>query len=163
VLEAEIYDPPSGTWRAAATARVPRFYHSVAALLPDGRVITAGSNPNRGDDELRLELYHPPYLFRGPRPLIDESPAEAGHGERISIGTPNARDIMWVQLTRPMATTHSCDSEQRLVDLTITARSACELGADIPRQPPLVPPGWYMLTLVDKRRIPSKARWIHIR
>jgi len=41
------------------------MYHSIALLLPDGRVLAAGSNPNRRDDELRLEIFHPPYLFRG--------------------------------------------------------------------------------------------------
>ena len=63
VLEAEIYDPQAGAWSAAAIATVPRFYHSVALLLPDGRVATAGSNPDRGDDELRIEIFHPPYFL----------------------------------------------------------------------------------------------------
>jgi len=74
VLEAEIYDPQTGTWTAAATATVPRLYHSVALLLPDGRVATAGSNPDRGDDELRIEIYHPPYLVHGQRPFIEDAP-----------------------------------------------------------------------------------------
>ena len=73
-LRSEIYDPAANAWRPGATAPVPRLYHSVALLLPDGRVITAGSNPHRRDDELRLELYHPPYLFRGPRPFIESAP-----------------------------------------------------------------------------------------
>ena len=54
------------------------MYHSIALLLPDGRVLTAGSNPEANDvpgGELRLELYHPPYLFRGPRPIIDRAPS----------------------------------------------------------------------------------------
>jgi hypothetical protein len=68
VLQSEIYDPLAGTWRDGATARVPRLYHSVAVLLPGGEVLTAGSNPDRGDDELRIELYHPPYLSRTSRP-----------------------------------------------------------------------------------------------
>jgi hypothetical protein len=59
-LVAEIYDPSGETWTPAAAARVPRLYHSTVVLLPDGTVITAGSNPTRGDEELRLELFHPP-------------------------------------------------------------------------------------------------------
>ena len=31
------------TWASAAAARCRRLYHSVAVLLPDGTVITAGS------------------------------------------------------------------------------------------------------------------------
>jgi hypothetical protein len=43
--EAEIYNPVTGIWTVVATAAVPRNYHSLGLLLPDGRVATAGSNP----------------------------------------------------------------------------------------------------------------------
>ena len=99
---------------------VPRLYHSVALLLPDARVITAGSNPHRRDDELRLELFHPPYLFRGPRPFIESAP-DRHPRRRVRDPHPQAHAIRWVQLVKPMAVTHSCDTEQRLVDLPIGA------------------------------------------
>ena len=41
-------------------------------LLPDGRVMTAGSNPERKMNELRIEIFHPPYLFKGERPQINK-------------------------------------------------------------------------------------------
>jgi hypothetical protein len=42
----EVFDPATGQWRTIkAVAAVPRVYHGVALLLPDGRVWTAGSNP----------------------------------------------------------------------------------------------------------------------
>ena len=44
VRAAELYDPGSGRWSTGAAAAVPRQYHSVALLMPDGRVWTAGSN-----------------------------------------------------------------------------------------------------------------------
>lgn len=162
VLEAEIYDPQTGTWTAAASATVPRFYHSVALLLPDGRVATAGSNPDRGDDELRIEIFHPPYLFHGQRPFIEDAPTDITYGGQYRLGTPNARNIQWVQLIRPMATTHSCDSEQRLVDIPFTTDGPCQLTITIPSEPNLAPPGWWMLTIVDNRRRPSDAHWIHL-
>jgi FtsP/CotA-like multicopper oxidase with cupredoxin domain len=163
VKVAEIYDPVANAWTEAATAMVPRLYHSVALLLPDGRVITAGSNPHRGDDELRLELFHPPYLFRGRRPFITDVTGSVGYGETIEIDTPQADEIEWVELIRPMATTHSCDTEQRLVDLEIERRRhPCRVRARIPDEPNLVPPGWYMLFIVDSERVPSAARWIHL-
>ncbi len=86
VLQSEIYDPGMGTWTVTATAAVPRFYHSVALLLPDGRVATAGSNPDRGDDELRIEIFHPPYLFRGQRPFIERFATEVHYGSRHTLG-----------------------------------------------------------------------------
>lgn len=163
-LESEIYDPASNTFRRGATAIVPRLYHSVALLLPDARVITAGSNPNRRDDELRLELYHPPYLFRGPRPFIESAPDQVSYGDRIQVETPNAQDIRWVQLVKPLAVTHSCDTEQRLVDLPVVrgSRRQCRLDVRVPREPGLLPPGWYMLFLTDNDGVPSHAHWVRV-
>jgi hypothetical protein len=36
--------------------------------------------------------------------------------------SPDANSIHWVHIIRPMAITHSCDTEQRLVDLPISQR-----------------------------------------
>jgi len=162
VLESEIYDPSTGIWTVASTATVPRLYHSVALLLPDGRVATAGSNPDRGDDELRIEIFHPPYLFRGARPFIEEAPHELDLGATFTLHTPNAMDIQWVQLIRPMATTHSTDSQQRLIDLPFKRHGACKLEACVPENANLVPPGWYMLSIVDTKRRPSDAKWVKV-
>lgn len=78
---AERYNPNTNTWEVLSFPTydpIPRVYHSVALLLPDGRIWIAGSNhdsarnkggvreddPGKGDArELRMELYSPPYLF----------------------------------------------------------------------------------------------------
>ena len=159
---AEIYDPAGNTMRAVAEAGVSRLYHSTALLLPDGRVVTAGSNPDRGDDELRLELYHPPYLFRGPRPLLDSTPAEWRYGTTVDVSTPSAMTLRWAHLIRPMATTHSDDTNQRLIDLPIVCRDACSITVAVTDNPNLAPPGWYMLFVVDDCGIPSAALWIRL-
>ncbi|MFI5892001.1 galactose oxidase-like domain-containing protein [Actinoplanes sp. NPDC051513] len=159
---AEIYDPATNTVRPVAEAGVSRLYHSVALLLPDGRVVTAGSNPDRGDDELRLELYHPPYLFQGPRPLLESAPTEWHYGTTVEVSTPSAMTLRWAQLIRPMATTHAYDSSQRLIDLPIVCRDACSVTVDVTGNPNLAPPGWYMLVVVDDCGIPSSALWIRL-
>ena len=161
-LRAEIYHPLSDTWSVAAKAEVPRLYHSVALLLPDARVITAGSNPHRKDDELRLELYHPPYLFKGQRPFIENAPQELTYGETIELCASQAYDIKWMHLIRPMATTHSSDTEQRLVDLKFEHKGFCRLKAVVPQERNIAPPGWYMLFIVNSRDIPSIAKWVHL-
>jgi hypothetical protein len=113
---------------------------------------------------LRLELFHPPYLFRGPRPFIESAPDEITRGERFQIGTPNASDIRWAQLVKPMAVTHSCDTEQRLIDLPIVrgSRHYCHLDVRVPREPGIVPAGWYMLFLTNNDGVPSHAHWVHV-
>ena len=168
VLESEIYNPPTNTWEIGAKASVPRMYHASALLLPDGRVITAGSNPNRKDDELRLELYHPPYLFKGPRPIISNLTQNSNinlnlHcGAKFEIESPQAMDIKWVHLIKPMATTHSWDSSQRLINIPFSCEEVCHLHACTPENNNLVPPGWYMLFIVNNQDIPSVAKWVHL-
>ena len=161
-LEAEIYHPDTNTWARAAKAQVPRMYHSIALLLPDGRVLAAGSNLNRRDDELRLEIFHPPYLFKGARPFIDMAPEEIQYGQTIAIHTPQARDIKWVELIWPMATTHSCETGQRIVDVPFEVKDFCHIQASIPKEQNIAPPGWYMLFLVNRAGVPSIAKWVHL-
>lgn len=162
VLESEIYHPDTNTWSLAAKALAARMYHSIALLLPDGRVLAAGSNPNRRDDELRMEIFHPPYLFKGPRPFIESAPVEVLYGSTITIHTPQADDIKWVELIRPMATTHSCEAGQRIVDLPFKRGDFCHIRAEVTREQNIAPPGWYMLFIVDKNGVPSVAKWVHL-
>jgi hypothetical protein len=151
---------------------VPRLYHSTALLLPDGRVVAAGGNPEGGDsvpwlppdenEEMRLEIFSPPYLFRGPQPTITAAPDACGYGDDITVSTPQAAGIRWVSLVRNGVTTHSFDAGQRLVDLPITGRTAGTVHVRVPANPNLAPPGWYMLFVVDEDGVPSVAHWVHV-
>jgi hypothetical protein len=172
-LQAEIYDPAADTWEPAAVASVIRMYHSVALLMPDGRVVTASGNPPpygqrapwqppQANEELRIEMYSPPYMFGSARPTIGHVASEWHYGQAVSIASPQAQAILWAELIRCGVTTHSFDNSQRLVDLPITARPAGSLTVDAPEAPTTAPPGWYMLFLVDQQHIPSAATWIHL-
>jgi Domain of unknown function (DUF1929) len=171
-LQAERYDPATGSWSLMATATVPRLYHSTAVLLADGRVVAAGGNPEGGDqvaweppspvEELRLEVFSPPYLFKGPRPTIGTVVQQWAYGQAITVPSPQASEIRWASLVKNGVTTHSFDSGQRLVDLEITARASDSIQVTVPGNPNLAPPGWYMLFLVDQRGVPSVATWIHL-
>src|SRR5215470_3930501 len=170
-LQPEIYDPATGTWTPMAASTVPRLYHSTAILLPDATVLSAGGNPDGGDhvewdhdpnEEMRLEIFSPPYLFRGPRPVISAAPDQCTYGQTISIKSAQAGNIRWASLIRPCVTTHSFDGSQRLVDLEINSRAGGVVSARVPTSPNLTPPGWYMLFLVDNDGIPSMANWIRV-
>jgi hypothetical protein len=159
---AEIYNPATNTWTKAATANVNnRLYHAVALLLPDGRVITAGGNPDRGIEERRLEIYSPAYMQKS-RPEIQGAPQTVSYGGTIEIQTPQAANIQWVSLIRPMATTHGCETDQRLVDVPIASRTSTSLNATVTNNPNLAPPGYYMLFITDNNNVPSVAKWVQL-
>jgi hypothetical protein len=169
-LESEIYDPEHDRWTLAANASVVRMYHSVALLLPDGRVVTAGGNPDKGhtvgwehddNEELQLELYSPPYMFR-PRPTITDAPEAWQYGHTVTLRSPQAADILWASLIRPGVTTHSFNTSQRMVDLPVVFRDAGQIDVSVTADPNIAPPGWYMLFLTDNTRTPSVATWIRI-
>jgi len=160
VYAAEVYDPVANSWRTLASGSVPRLYHSFALLLPDGRVLVGGNNPD-GVQDKRIEIFSPPYLFKGQRPVIAAAPTVASYGGTSQVQVTQAQKIATVSLVRPAAVTHSMDTEQRLVDVPFT-RSGDSLLLSIPADPLLAPPGWYMLFAVNKQGIPSVASWIRI-
>ena len=74
------YDPAADTWSQLAPQLEERGYHSTALLLPDGRIVSAGDDGPTGgggaSDE--IEVFSPPYLFKGPRPAIMSAPGRGG-------------------------------------------------------------------------------------
>ena len=109
-----------------------------------------------------MEVFHPPYLFRGQRPTITPASAQCTHGQTIQITSPQAESTKWASLTSSCVTTHSFDSNQRLVDLDIVSRSGGGVKATGPQNRSIAPPGWYMLFLVDNNGIPSVGAWIQL-
>jgi hypothetical protein len=160
-LEAEIFDPRSATWQLGARARLPRLYHSVALLMPDGKVITAGSNPARQVEELRIEVYWPPYLFRGPRPTLALGATAGSYGGTVPATTDDPA-LASVSLIRPGTTTHSAANEQRLVDLPFSADAAGGLTLQLPAEPTLAPPGWYLVFAANAAGVPSHGAWLQL-
>jgi hypothetical protein len=156
-LNAALYDPTADSWRSLAAQAEIRSYHSTAVLLPDGRVLSCGDNhPGGGGD--KLEIFSPPYLFRGPRPVITGAPATAKTSKSFTVGTD--RPVNRAVLVAPGATTHSFDMNQRHVELAFTG-IAGGIKARVPGINVAVP-GFYMLFVLDADGVPSVARWIQV-
>ncbi|GAB3350014.1 radical copper oxidase GlxA [Modestobacter lapidis] len=168
------FDPETGELLPAAPNEVGRNYHATAILLPDGRVMTMGSDPLFADEdntipgkfETRIEIYSPPYLFAGERPTVTSAPAEVTRGTTFPV-TADSADIAEARLMRPSAVTHQTDPEQRSVALEVTSRTAASSGRttyelSLPAAEGLTPSGWYMLVVLDDDGVPSPARWVHV-
>ncbi len=170
-LQSEIYDPAKDTWTLTAPCTIPRLYHSTALLLPDGRVVTAGGNPDGGThvqwgkdpkEEMHIEIFSPPYLFKGARPSITGAPVEWKYGSTVSIKTPDAGNLRGACLIRNCVTTHSYDTNQRLVALGIVIQAGGVVQVSVTNNPNLAPTGWYMLFLISNTGVPSVAVWVHL-
>jgi hypothetical protein len=153
IYAAELYNTTTGTWSVMASQQIQRTYHSTAVLLPDGRVISAGSD-NGATTSTSYEIYSPPYLFNGAQPTITASPSIITYGSTFTITTPNASSIASVALVHPGATTHADNFDQRYVPLTFTVSSG-SLTATAPANAYLAPPGYYMLVIVNTSGVPS--------
>jgi hypothetical protein len=167
VLAVELYDPAHDTWTELAPCAVPRLYHSTALLLPDGRVMTAGKDGQFQRDpykyyEHRLEIFSPPYLFKGPRPVISGAPATGAYGATIQVASPAPADAAGAALIRAGAVTHNFNMDQRFVGLEVLARGAGDLTLRMPPNGNVAPPGWYMLFLLSAAGVPSVARMIRL-
>ncbi|MGH9867892.1 MAG: galactose oxidase-like domain-containing protein [Candidatus Polarisedimenticolia bacterium] len=153
----EMFNPSTGTWTTMASQRTRRGYHSSAILLPDGRVLSAGTNGNN-----TAEIYSPPYLFRGPRPVIGSIPSSVNHSATMTVGSLDAASITSVVLMRPGASTHAINMEQRYVPLTFSQTGPSSLSVTAPLDTNVAPPGYYMLFLVNSSGIPSVARFVRL-
>jgi hypothetical protein len=164
VLPAELWSPGTETWTILASMSAPRLYHSEALLLPDGRVIAYGggrfNGVNEPTDQLSAEFFAPPYLFKGPRPIITSAPAQLAYGQNFSVQTPDAWRIAKVSLIRFGSVTHAINMSQRFLPLSFVAGSG-SLTVTAPVNANLAPPGNYMLFVVDTNGVPSVAAVVH--
>ena len=146
---AEIWNPATGNWRTLASSAVTRGYHATSILLPDGRVLHAGSGDGEGAPrQLNAELFSPPYLFAGPRPTITSAPGTARYGTTFRVTTPDAAAIAKVSLIRLGSVTHAFDMNQRYQTLDFTS-DANGLTVTVPASRNRTPPGHYMLFIVN--------------
>jgi hypothetical protein len=106
-----LFDPRTNSWSAMAALPSIRDYHSVALLLPSGQVAMAGWN------NTSIEIFNPPYLYRGARPVISSAPSSVQRGQSFQVDSADAATIEKVVLVRPMAVTHQTDTEQKVVEL----------------------------------------------
>ena len=148
ILTPEIWNPTTRQWRLAADMSVPRNYHSVALLLPDGRVLLGGSGlGGNAADHQDVQIYTPPTLFNAdgsaaPRPILSSAPPAIGVATKFTVvGTPGIQKFAFIKMS---AITHSVNTDLRYLSLPFTETS----------------PGTYELTARSSLNVMTPGYWM---
>jgi Domain of unknown function (DUF1929)/Glyoxal oxidase N-terminus/Bacterial Ig-like domain (group 2) len=161
VYQPELYNFTTKKWTLLPAQNAVRAYHSTAVLLPDGRVVSAGSDAGTPLDGT-YEIYSPAYLSNGPRPTITSSPSSITYKQQFTIVTPQAAVIKKVAILRPGSTTHAVHMDDyRYVPLKFTVGSG-QITVTAPANANLAPPGYYMLVILNAKGIPSVMPFVQV-
>ncbi|KDQ18009.1 hypothetical protein BOTBODRAFT_171700 [Botryobasidium botryosum FD-172 SS1] len=158
-----VYDPeaPEGqrfNREGMPSSNIPRLYHSVATLTPNGTIMVAGSNPNLDlsttayQTEYRVEWIYPPYMFK-PRPAYGGLPEKIQFGSQFVLGIsiPSESSNVRVSLMDLGFVTHAVHMNSRLVVLACTlSDDRKQLTVTAPPSATIYPPGpGWLYVLVD--------------
>ena len=168
VLEPEMYLPDEDRFVLMKPNNIVRTYHSIALLLPDGRVFNGGGGLCGGCDtnHFDAQLYSPPYLYDSKgklatRPkIVSVSASIVKVGGTITVQTNGA--IAQASLVRYGTATHTVNSDQRRVPLTLTNAGKNTYSFQVPSDPGVALPGYWMLFVMDKNGVPSIASTVKV-
>jgi hypothetical protein len=136
-------------------------------LLPDASVLVAGGGASNKApvNQLHAEIYYPPYLFNSAggfaaRPSIETAPDVVAAGQQFTMQV-DTTTIQRVTLLQMGTATHSINVQQRFSELSFS-KSGQTLTVNMPNRATDVPPGYYMLFVINGSGVPSKARIVRI-
>jgi hypothetical protein len=177
----------STEWTQLCPMAHPHAYHSVAALLEDGRIVMAGGDypcdgPTLDEGAQAMEIFSPPSLFGGSRPRINvlsateleySIPPVVIHELSIDVLLQGGNTGEFrVALTRAASVTHAFDNNQRYAVLQVNEAlstfveppsvSTLKVFHPAESQVNAVPPGYYLLTVVNADGRPAPAKWIRM-
>jgi Domain of unknown function (DUF1929) len=176
VMFAESWDSnnPNQGFKKLPSMTTPRLYHSIALLLPDGRVLSSGGAGACKSDlaiygpcsHPDAEIYTPAYLFNAngtlaTRPVITSAPTEIAYGGPITFSTDT--DIAKASLVKLSSVTHSQNFDQRIYDLPPLQKNGLSYTATAPTDTNTYAPGYYMLFGLNAAGVPSKAKILQLK
>jgi hypothetical protein len=181
-LEPYLYSPKKRLGKRFSVLKktmIARMYHSSATLLPDGRVLVAGSNPH-GEytfhnvaypTELRLQAFVPHYMekryhtWRPSNLTIQKHAIRYGKEFNVTflLGKRPSDEVRFSVYSPPF-TTHAFAMNQRMLNLRCKRMVRSSKGwvhavLEAPPSSVVAPSGYYLLTVVNGG-IPSLSHWI---
>ncbi|KJK95442.1 hypothetical protein H633G_00621 [Metarhizium anisopliae BRIP 53284] len=162
-LTPELYDPVADAFYKQQPNSIVRVYHSVALLLPDATVLSAGGglcgdcNTNHFDGQ----VFTPQYLLTkdgqpAVRPVIRSATLS---GRTVAIETDSS--VASASLIRFGTATHTVNTDQRRVPLTLVRAGDNRYTAEVPADPGVVLPGYYMLFVMNDKGVPSVSKTLN--
>ena len=127
-----------------------------------------------------MEVFKPPYFFRGARPVITSAPTEINYGtegpSEFSIYVTRGNKVDRACLIGVGSATHHFDYGQRYIELMIGNKIAIpgqglwrvdvRIPSKMEKGPEMIPEGCYLLFVVDEKGdgfdIPSKGKFVKV-
>ena len=153
----ELWDPATQTWTTLPPHVVSRNYHSVAVLMLDGRVFTAGGGVCGGcsTNHADAQIFSPAYTY-GNRPQITAvSATTMAIGSTFTVTTNTACSSF--SIIRYGSATHTVDTDQRRIALTPTSSNGNTYTFQLPADAGIALPGMWSLWALTSAGVPSVA------
>ncbi|MGK0270573.1 MAG: YVTN family beta-propeller protein [Cocleimonas sp.] len=167
ILPTEIWNPDTLQWKVIDSISVPRNYHSIALLLTDGRVLSAGGGlcgscaANHSDGQVLT----PPYLYNNDgslasRPVITNAPDVIKNG--VTFGLQSSTNITKFSLIKMSSTTHGVNTDLRYLKMPFTHDGNGNYQLASHNNVNVLTPGFWMLFAVNSNGVPSVAKIIQV-
>ncbi|CAF9932906.1 MAG: hypothetical protein HETSPECPRED_008480 [Heterodermia speciosa] len=171
----ELWNSTTRTFTTMNPMSIPRNYHSIALLLPDATVFTAGGGLCYGpadsctNNHFDAEIFSPPYLFNATdgsaasRPkLTSVSSLSFPVGTNLTVSSDS--EIKQFSLVRFASATHSVNTDQRRIPIQpVGAGQANNYTVAVPSDAGVALPGYWMLFGINGAGVPSVATTVQIR
>ncbi|KAK4056265.1 hypothetical protein OIO90_002708 [Microbotryomycetes sp. JL221] len=147
---------------------IERMYHSTATLVPDGRIMISGSNPNgfvtgnRFATRYEVEMFAPPYTQLTRITWLNH-PGKLNYNQQVTvtIDTMRSASSITAVIMDLGFSTHGVRMNQRHVELRVQRNSQTSLTITGPQGTTIYPPGYAWLFLIADG-VPGKGRRLMI-
>ena len=166
-LTPELSDPETNQFTQMLPKSIPRIYHSMALLLPDATVLSGegGLCDTCSTNHFDAQIYTPQYLLNtdwtNTRPVITSvSTTKIKLGRTVTVVINSA--IASMSLVRYGSATHTVDTDQRRIPLTLKPTGSHTYQVVVPSDAGIDLPGYYMLFAINSAIVPSISKTIQI-